>query len=315
MEDTADIPEGITIKTVDFKKLVNDYKYYREVKKIYRDFADVSIVTGASLSANLLSTTLNCKERHGLISCYRTKSPLQMALFERLAFTDAFMPPVGSMMIQRHRMMLNHLGLDKYKGRLSSLKEQKRIIDGGYCVICPGASTPVKRWPIDRFAAIADWIIETYNMDVHLCGGAPEKEDSEKLIELSRHKERIHDHVGATTFAEWSSIVQHANLVVGNDSATLHIAAATHRKCICITGIYDKYMFFPYKVDELSDGEWLPTTVIVDMPCAYCRTKGYFAGSGNKECKLAINQGKCALCIDKISIDEVKTSIQDCMID
>ena len=50
-------------------------------------------------------------------------------------------------------------------------------------------------------------------------------------------------------------------------------------------------------------------TVIVDKPCSYCRTKGYFAGYGNKDCKAAINRGECALCINEISVDMVKKAI------
>jgi ADP-heptose:LPS heptosyltransferase len=61
-------------------------------------------------------------------------------------------------------------------------------------------------------------------------------------------------------------------MVIGNDSATLHIAAAHRVKAICIAGIYDKFHFFPYLVDELDEGDRLPETVYVDMPCAYCRT-------------------------------------------
>ena len=142
------------------------------------------------------------------------------------------------------------------------------------------------------------------------CSG---KKDSEKLIELCQYKDRIINHVGDTTFGDWSAIVQHAAIVIGNDSATLHIAAATKRKCICITGIYDKYQFFPYKVDELSEGEILPVTVIKEKSCAYCRTKGYFAGYGNKQCKSMIKKGKCALCIDEISVDDVKDVIITCL--
>lgn len=309
LDATAVVTDGITIETVDYKKIVNDYHYYREIRKKYEDFADISIVTGASLSANLVSTTLNCKERHGLISCYKTTRPLQMALFERLAYTDAFIPPVGSMMIERHRMMLHHLGLKDYKGRLSQLIIQDRIINNKYCVICPGASTPVKCWPVERFAELADWIIETYNLDVHLCGGAPEQSSADKFLSLFRNKERIFNHVGKTTFKEWASIVQHSKIVIGNDSATAHIAAASKVKCICIAGVYDKFQFFPYKVDELREGEFLPETVFVDMPCSYCRTKGYFAGYNNKQCKAEIKAGKCALCIEKITVDMVKEKV------
>ena len=313
LSEVADVPENLKIEVVDFKKFVNDFKYFKEIVNKYREFAEISIVAGSSMSAELLSTTLCAKERHGLISCFRTRWPLQMALFQRLAYSDVVIPPIGSMMIERHGIMLRHLGLKEYKGHLSSLLPQEKNVEGRYCVICPGASTPVKRWGIERFQIIADWIIETYDMDIHLCGGAPENDDAIQLISLSHHSDRIFNHVGKTTYKEWSSIVQYASLVIGNDSATLHIAAATHRKCICITGIYDKYQFFPYKVEELRNGEILPTTVIVDKSCAYCRTKGYFAGYGNKKCKAAIAKGSCSLCISEISVDMVKLAIEKAM--
>ena len=73
----------------------------------------------------------------------------------------------------------------------------------------------VKCWPVERFQDIADWIIETYNIDVHLCGGAQERAASEQLIAGSKYANRIFNHVGETSFDEWSAIVQHASLVVG----------------------------------------------------------------------------------------------------
>lgn len=313
LQETAKTPKELNIVTIDYKRLVNDFNYFKKIVHQYRDFAEVTIVPGSSLSAELLSSTLNSKERHGLISCFRTKWPPQMVLFQRLAYTDAVIPPVGSMMIQRHRIMLNHLGLTDYKGHLSSLLPQKRIIAGKYCVLCPGASTTVKMWPIERFAELADWIIETYGLEVYLCGGKPERGSSDKLITLSRHPEHIYNKVGETGFVDWSAIVQHAQIVIGNDSATLHIAAATQTSCICVAGVYDKFQFFPYRVDELRKGERLPLTLFVDRPCAYCRTKGYFAGYGNPECKRAIKYGKPALCVSAVSVEQVEIAVKELM--
>ena len=105
--------------------------------------------------------------------------------------------------------------------------------------------------------------------------------------------------------------MEYAELVLGNDSATLHIAAAYRRKCICVAGVYDKFQFFPYLVDELEDEGNLPITIYKDMPCAYCRTKGYFAGAGNYQCQSAIKLGKCALCIEEITVEEVKRVIEN----
>lgn len=309
LSEVASVPEDIKIETMDFKRSFDDFRYFREMSRKYRRYGDIVIVPGSSLSAELLSTTLIAQRRIGMTNVYRRKWPPQMVIFDRLAYTEPIVPEFGTMMIQRHRIMLNYLGLDEYKGKLPKLKKQVRIADGDYCVICPGASVPVKRWPAERFAEIADYLIETRGWDVHVCGGADEEPDCQRMMAASKYPERIISHVGKTSFAEWSSIIEYAKMAIGNDSATLHIAAAHRVPSVCIAGIYDKYQFFPYLVDELDEGDCLPETVLVDMPCEYCRTKGYFAGYGNPQCKTAIRAGKCALCIDAISVETVKEKI------
>lgn len=311
LSEVASIPEEINVETVDFKRSFDDYDYFREISRKYRYYANLVTVPGSSLSAELLSTTLKAQRRVGMTNVFPRKWPPQLVIFERLAYTEPLKPKMGMMMIQRHRMLLNYLGLEEFKGKLPQLKSQEKIIKGNYIVICPGASTPVKRWPIERYAQLADYLIEKFNCDIYLCGGYDEEEDAKKMIALSNHSYRIFSRVGKTLFWEWSSIVQHAKMVIGNDSATLHIAAAHRVKAICIAGIYDKLQFFPYLVDELDEGDRLPETVYVDMPCAYCRTKGYFAGYGNEACKKEIEQGKCALCIDAISVEMLKEIIEN----
>lgn len=309
LDEVASIPQEINVETVDFKRSFDDFSYFKEISRKYRYYANLVIVPGSSLSAELLSTTLMAKRRVGLVNVVRRKWPPQLVIFDRLAYTEVVVPDFGTMMIQRHRMLLNHLGLNVFKGKLPKLKPQSRIIRGNYCLICPGASSPVKRWPVERFAKIADYLVERYNTDIYLCGGTGEEQAANGLISLSAYPERITNRVGKSLFWEWSSMVQYAKLVVGNDSATLHMAAAHRVPSVCIAGVYDKFQFFPYLVDELDEKDRLPETVYVDMPCAYCRAKGYFAGYGNEECKKAIKLGHCALCIDSISIDSVKEKI------
>lgn len=61
---------------------------------------------------------------------------------------------------------------------------------------------------------------------------------------------------------------------------------------------------------NLTDGDNLPITIYKDKPCAYCRTKGYFAGSGNPQCQAAIKQGKCALCVEEITVEDIEKAIE-----
>lgn len=311
LEDVATFPEGLQVEAVDFTRVVNDFTYFREISKKYRHQAEIVIAPGTSMSVELLATTFPTNQRFAFAQGKRNFWPPHIYVFFKLAYTDIIFPPIDMMQIQRHRMLLNHLGLTSYKGHISHFKKLDRVIEGDYFVICPGSSMTFKCWPLERYRLIADWIIETFNMDVHICGGGQiEASMAEELIRQSSYKERIISHVDKTTFTEWSSIVQHAKFVLGNDSATIHIAAATQTPSICIAGAYDKNQFFPYAVDELAVGDILPVTLLEDVACRNCRTKSYHAGYGNEECAMRIKQGLCASCIDDISVDEVKESIK-----
>lgn len=304
-DSTAVLPNSINIRTIDFTKLFNDYNYFRTVVDEYRFYADIVIAPGSTLSSDLLSSVLSAERRIGMVGHKKINWPPQIALFQKIAFTEMIFPEKDMMMIQRHRMLLNYLGRSDFKGQIPTLRYVEPIIEGKYAVICPGSSLKVKCWPCDRFASVADWLIKTYKLDVYLVGGAEERKTAEELISKSLYQEKIHNCVGNTTFKDWLSIVQHSAVVIGNDSATLHIAAATRRKALCVAGVYDKYQFFPYKVDNLLGNQILPLTIIKDMPCEYCKSKGYFHGYGNKKCQLEIRQGRCALCLSSISKEEV----------
>lgn len=311
MRSTLVIPNEIEYVPIDFTRLVNNYKYFKEIQTEYCANCYLAIVPGSSLSAELLSDVTVASKRIGLISEEARTWPPHMWLFQKLAYTDLVIPDKNEMMLQRHRRLLNCLGAINYKARLPELLEKKRLINHPYVVVCPGSSMALKCWPTERFAAISDHIIEKYNYEVHLCGGADEQEHEKAFLQASKHSDSIVSHVGKTNFSDWSAIVQHTSLVIGNDSATLHLAAAARVPAICIAGVYDKYQFFPYKVDKLEEGDRLPETVLVDMPCAWCRTKGYFAGYGNGKCKKQIKEGKCALCIDAVTVDMVKEKVDE----
>ncbi|MBR4085142.1 MAG: glycosyltransferase family 9 protein [Lachnospiraceae bacterium] len=310
MKETLSLPDEIKYESLDFKKYLEDYKYYRKCNERFEGKIDTLIVPGTSLSAEIFSTSCNAKRKIGLIRSLKVKGSFITKLFSQIAYTEKVKTDKDDMMLQRHRQLLNYLGNNSYKARLPELiKKEKEIKDIQYCVLCPGASKMEKCWPTERFSEVIDFIIEHYNMNVHLCGGTEEIQYERLIYAQVKYPERIISHIGKTTFSEWSSIVQHADLVIGNDSATMHLAAASRRKAICIAGVYDKYQFFPYKVDELDEIDRLPNTIIKEMHCEWCRTKGYDAGFGNSECTKRIKENKCALCIEAITVDEVKAQI------
>lgn len=308
------LPDDIQYEELDFKKFLEDYRYYKAVVKKYQNTASTVIVPGTSLSAEIFSTANNANRKVGLVRCKDVTKPYLYKLFYDLAYTERVRPGKEDMMLQRHRLLIHHLGDKTYKAKLPTAIHHDRVIEeGSYVVMCPGSSKMEKCWPIHRFAEVADYIVDHYNTNIHLCGGADEDHFEKELLQYVEHKDRIISHIGKTSFADWSSIVEHADLVIGNDSATMHLAAAHRRKAICIAGVYDKYQFFPYKVDELDDGDRLPVTIIKDMPCEYCRTIGYDAGYGNKECMKRIKNNQCSLCIEMITTSEVIEKVDELM--
>lgn len=306
MLDTMPIPKEIEICEVDFKKFLEDYRYYKKVVKEYQRMANVLIVPGTSLSAEIFSVVNDADRKIGLMRSIDIVKPILFAFFAKIAYTEKLHPNKEEMMLQRHRVLINYLGNRDYKAKLPELLPQKKIVkETHYCVMCPGSSRTEKCWPVERYVQIANYIFHNYGMKIHLCGGKEELLFEKEILLKVTEPGSIVSHIGATDFSDWSAVVQHADLVIGNDSATMHLAVAARRKAVCIAGVYDKYQFFPYKVDCMEEGDRLPITLIKNMPCEWCRTIGYNAGFGNEKCKKQINEGKCVCCIDAITVKEV----------
>lgn len=310
--DVIPVNGAIDIHHVDFKRFVEDYSYYRCIVKKYRDSAGVIIVPGTSLSAEIFSCACNAKRKIGLVRCFPLSSPYLMAFFYKMAYTETVVPQKTDMMLQRHRLLLNYLGLKEHKAVLPTLRKKAKVTDDQhYVVVCPGSSKMEKCWPIERFVETIDFVTERYNWKVHLCGGMDEIAFEKKILSSVMDVEMVISHIGKTTFSDWSAIVQHADLVLGNDSATMHLAAAARVPSICISGVYDKFQFFPYQVDVLEQNARLPVTLYRDMPCEWCRTIGYHAGHGNGKCEKRIAMGQCSLCVDSIKTNEVIDKIEE----
>lgn len=315
MEDVLPPVENIEIVAVDFKRLVKDCTYYRGIVKKYGSDVGTLIVPGTSLSAEFLSIACNANRRVGLVpSISRSKcSPLYY--IQKLAYDEIVRPDMDLMMLQRQRVLLNYLGNEEFKSRLPKLLKQPEYVksDKKYAVVCPGASVSVKCWPAERFVSVIKYIYEQFDFEIYLCGDPLTDEFQMALDKETKLSDHVHDCCGKTNFKEWSSLVQYADFVIGNDSATIHMAAAARRPSVCIAGVYDKYQFFPYGVDVLEPDERLPETVLVDVPCEFCRTKGYLHGWNNPACEKDIKKGKCAHCISAITEEMVIEAIDRAM--
>jgi ADP-heptose:LPS heptosyltransferase len=165
----------------------------------------------------------------------------------RLFYTDAFDPGRGGLYDPRetrHVVDIN-LGLLSVLGITAPAREfpigaidsaaarsAREQAGGAYALLNPGAAWPNKRWPAERFAAIATELRARHGlMSVVLWG--PGEEALAKAVAASANGAAI---VSAkTTIADLVALARGAVLMVSGDTGPTHIAAALGTP---IVGIY-----------------------------------------------------------------------------
>ncbi|MFN8620834.1 MAG: glycosyltransferase family 9 protein [Chloroflexota bacterium] len=90
-------------------------------------------------------------------------------------------------------------------------------------LVHPGASAPARRWPIERFARVADGLA-AQGYRIAITGVAAERPLAERLMQKMRCTAT--DLTGRTTLDELAEIVRRSAVVVCNDTGISHLAAA-----------------------------------------------------------------------------------------
>lgn len=185
-----------------------------------------------------------------------------------------------------------------------SLKEQY------YYIIAPGASYPEKTWPEARFAQIIDRLWERYHMPCYLSGSQNEMQLAENILRFVK-KGVVINYIGRTSLMENFDFIRGAQFLIGNDSASVHIAAAVRTISFSITGGWDAERFLPYPVE--TDQIYAPTPVRVKMQCYGCAVNG---GLNKKRfCNVIPNgkyrDGKRHLCIEAVTVQLVEKVVTE----
>lgn len=111
--------------------------------------------------------------------------------------------------------------------------------------LCPGSTNSrAKRWPSERFAALADQLIGEAGASVVLIGAPEEREVSAEVAGHMSHRPSVL--TGETTLAETAAVLSVADLLVTNDTGPAHIAAALDLPTLVIFGPTDPITTRPF---------------------------------------------------------------------
>jgi lipopolysaccharide heptosyltransferase I len=124
--------------------------------------------------------------------------------------------------------------------------------DGGFALINPGAAWPNKRWPPDRFGAVASAMRSRHGLRSAVLWGPGEET-------LARDVERRSDGAAVvaplTTIADIVRLARAARLMVAGDTGPLHIAAAAGTPVVGLFG----------PTDPQRNGPWDPADVTLSQ--------------------------------------------------
>jgi heptosyltransferase-2 len=163
------------------------------------------------------------------------------------------------------RRFLDSLDLDA--GPMGTMELQSRDREGappialphgrGSVVLCPGGNDPAKRWPAERFAALAEWLIAQRGMTVVISGAPAEAELTARITALVPAPHRAHAidlpaHLASAAKTQdprpqtllpplslLKAIIARCTLMVTNDTGPRHIAAALGVPVVTLFGPTD----------------------------------------------------------------------------
>jgi heptosyltransferase-2 len=101
-----------------------------------------------------------------------------------------------------------------------------------------------KRWPEDRFAALADRLIESLDSRIVFIGAPSERADAERIIQKMKRRGAI-NLVGETGMAELIGALDSCDLIISNDTGPAHIAAALGRPTLTVFGPTNEFETAP----------------------------------------------------------------------
>jgi heptosyltransferase-3 len=115
--------------------------------------------------------------------------------------------------------------MDNYL-QINGLKSDHILI-----AICPGSKMPAKMWPLERFIEVGKQLLSRFNVMPIVLGSPSERGLGQQLVETWRVGI---NGAGTFTLRQAAECLRRCALYIGNDTGTMHLAAAVSTPCLAI---------------------------------------------------------------------------------
>ena len=159
----------------------------------------------------------------------------------RLWYSETPDPGSAAHVIHKNLALLEPLGVRQPRVEfpldvsVTRAAEQVRSRAGarGFALINPGAAWPNKRWPPDRFGALAALVRERHGLGSVVLWGPGEQSLAQSVVAASHGSAEL---APETTITDLCALARDAKLLVSGDTGPLHIGAAVGTPIVALFG-------------------------------------------------------------------------------
>jgi heptosyltransferase I len=149
--------------------------------------------------------------------------------------------------------------------------ERKAIV-----ILHPGTSEfgIFKRWPIQKYAQLADMLIESFNICCIISWAGKERALANSISKRMKYKPTILEE--GLSINKFASLIKHARLFIGSDSAPLHLANLLGTQTIGLYGPKDPIIYGPYSPPTQKEERNQPIIISAlhkKIPCSPCQKR------------------------------------------
>ena len=204
--------------------------------------------------------------------------------FARVFYTETHDPGDVVHVIAKGLALMRALGVQEMTVKFPLDVPPPRTMPNGYVLINPGAAWPNKRWPPDRFGALAAAIRERHGVRSLVLWGPGEEEAAAAVVASSRGAA---EQTPATSITDILAVAKGASLMVSGDTGPLHIAGAVGTPIVALFG--------PTRAER--NGPWSPADITISR---FDRCVCHY----ERRCR------RDRPCIDDITVDEVLAAVE-----
>lgn len=152
--------------------------------------------------------------------------------------------------------------------------------------INPGAASEMKKWDKENFIEVCKALIEIYSAKIIIIGNKKEK-DLGEYIKKGIGEKNVFNLAGETTVMDLAALLTMINILITNDTGSMHMASAVQCPVVAIFGPGNSYRYGPVNTKN--------HVLHTHLDCFPCRV--------DSKCK------KNFICMKQITVHEVLSAV------